>query len=377
MQLGIARSQTARAEFEMLLQGTGANTPQRMNGPAEGSPPFSSPSRPPGTPRVYKHAEMRQPNFEKSDKQHSVTRAQTPPRARTPEQQQLATRNLEVQRGHSSGGDLQGASLATTMSESLRDGTSSASEKQPAFSQSRGHPAMKALRAKRELASRQQDGAAIWNRRTAVYHEAKDAERARSPQPDRSRPNHEPGGAPKSSLGAPQQVDEIFVEFDRDGDAHLNYAEWSTLAERLGQGILGKSDFEGLCEDLGADSAVGISNSQFRVIYTDSEFGADAAKDYACLFQTKTRKGPVPEDPVPEDETRARHMLAVSSQKPRDHLALQPSSDGAREWGEHLLDIIRATLLQPDLRRVCENWLEDEGAKIAGARKASSLGVSL
>ena len=83
----------------------------------------------------------------------------------------------------------------------------------------------------------------------------------------------------RSELQRTEQLAElIFKAFDADGDGYHGLDDARALAR-----VLTNSD-EGLCEELGANPADGLSLQQFTTIYTDSAFGADAQKDYKKIF---------------------------------------------------------------------------------------------
>jgi chromosome segregation ATPase len=89
----------------------------------------------------------------------------------------------------------------------------------------------------------------------------------------------------RSELQRTEQLAElIFKAFDADGDGYHGLDDARALARVLTNSDVTESDFEGLCEELGANPADGLSLQQFTTIYTDSAFGADAQKDYKKIF---------------------------------------------------------------------------------------------
>jgi hypothetical protein len=81
----------------------------------------------------------------------------------------------------------------------------------------------------------------------------------------------------------------IFERFDNDGDGFHSLKETEALALVLHDVRVSKSDFIALCEDLGADDEKGISINEFKLIYTDPSFEADAEADYRRVFGAALR----------------------------------------------------------------------------------------
>lgn len=78
--------------------------------------------------------------------------------------------------------------------------------------------------------------------------------------------------------------DAIFDRFDEDKDGLLNYRELKALGAATG-GVLPRSAYTSICNEIGADPAKGVTRELLLTMYTDAGLG-DAHRDHNLIFQS-------------------------------------------------------------------------------------------